>query len=43
MSHFKDKKIYMQTFNTNTYQPMLQGLWGDQMKKDRIVKDIKLK
>jgi len=23
MSHFRDTKIYLQAFNTNTYQPML--------------------
>jgi hypothetical protein len=42
MSHFRDIKIYLKAFNTNTYQPMLLGSCGDQMKKGRIVKDIKL-
>jgi len=23
MSHFRDTKIYLQAFNTNTYHPML--------------------
>jgi hypothetical protein len=39
----KIKKIYVQAFTTNTFQPMLYGSCGDQMKKDRTVKDIKLK
>jgi hypothetical protein len=42
MSNFRDAKIYLQSFGTNTYQPMLWGSCGDQMKKERIVKDIKL-
>jgi len=40
MSHFRDTKIYLQAFNTNTCQPMLWGSCGDRMKKDRIMKDI---
>jgi hypothetical protein len=40
MSHFRGTKMYLQAFNTNTYQPMLWGSCGDQMKKDGIVKDI---
>jgi hypothetical protein len=43
MSHFRDIKIYLQAFNTSTYQPMLQGSCGDQMKKERTAKNAKFK
>jgi len=42
MSHFRDTKIYLPAFSANTYQPVLQGSCGVQIKIDRTVKDIKL-